>query len=103
MEDSCQPNQALELCSSEKSFNDDDDNKESAELFVPVKKIRKRVTAKDKLDTTTTEVLNLVREAVSNDPTRDLLNFMREEIMDKSCQQEVVIPNAAKWENKFRQ
>ena len=59
------------------------------------------MTAKDKLDTTTTEVLNLVREAVSNDPTRDLLNFMREE-MDKSHQHEIVIPNAAKWENKFR-
>ena len=86
--DSCQPDQALEPSSSEKSFNDDDDNHDAAELFVPVKKIRKRVTAKDKLDTTTTEVLNLVREVVSNDPTRDLLNFMREE-MDKSRQHEL--------------
>ena len=86
--DSCQPDQALEPSSSEKSFNDDADNQDAAELFVPVKKIRKRVTAKDKLDTTTTEVLNLVREAVSTDPTRDLLNFMREE-MDKSRQHEL--------------
>ena len=86
--DSCQPDQALEPSSSEKSFNDDADNQDAAELFVPVKKIRKRVTAKDQLDTTTTEVLNLVREAVSNDPTRDLLNFMREE-MDKSSQHEL--------------
>lgn len=86
--DSCQPSQALEPSSSEKSFDDGDDNQGGVELFVPVKSTRKRVTAKEKLDATTADVLNMVREAVSNDPTKELINFMREE-MDKSRQHEL--------------
>lgn len=86
--DSCQPDQALEPSSSGKSFDDGDDNQEAGELFVPVKNSRKRQTTKEKLDATTTEVLNIVREAVSNDPTKELINFMREE-MEKSRQHEL--------------
>jgi len=86
--DSCQPSKALEPSSSEKSFDDNDDNQGGVELFVPVKSTRKRVTAKEKLDATTADVLNMVREAVSNNPTKELINFMREE-MDKSRQHEL--------------
>lgn len=70
--DSCQPDQAIEPSSSERSFDDPDDNEEQkCKLFVPLKNKRKSVAAKEKLDmATTTELVNLVKEVVQNDPTK---------------------------------
>lgn len=39
--------------------------------------------SKHKLDSLTSQVLKVVEDVVSNDPTKDLMNFMREE-MEKS-------------------
>jgi len=89
--DSCQPDQALEpsTSNSDKSFDGTDDSRESgAELFVPKKNVRKRQSAKEKLDSTTFEVMEMVKEAVRNDPTKDLIAFMREE-MEKSREHEM--------------
>lgn len=52
---SCQPDQEIEPSSSERSFDDPDDNEEQkCKLFVPLKNKRKSVAAKEKLDMTTT-------------------------------------------------
>ena len=57
------------------------------ELFVPIKTKRKQLS-KERLDLATTEVLTLVREAVQNDPTKELISFMKEE-MEKSREHEL--------------
>ena len=81
--DSCQPDQALGPSSSysnlDKSMDGADDCPEHGELFVPKKNVRKRQSGKEKLDSATFEVMEMVKEAVSTDPTKDLIAFMREE------------------------
>ena len=90
--DSCQPDQALELSSSgsnlDKSIDGADDSPEHGELFLPKKNVKKRQSGKEKLDSATCEVMEMVKEAVSTDPTKDLIAFMREE-MEKSRQHEM--------------
>lgn len=44
--------------------------------------------SKERLDLATIEVLTLVREAVQNDPTKELISFMKEE-MEKSRKHEL--------------
>lgn len=88
--DSCQPEQALEPSStnSERSFTSADGLWEEKDLFVPVRNAKKRQSTKEKLDATTIEVMKLVKEAVDNDPTKEMINFMGEE-MEKSREHEL--------------
>ena len=88
--DSCQPEQALEPSStnSERSVTSADGLGEEEDLFVPIKNAKKKQSTKEKLDATTIEVMKLVKGAVDNDPTKEMINFMREE-MEKSRQHEL--------------
>ncbi|XP_068694637.1 uncharacterized protein [Montipora foliosa] len=94
--DSCQPELALEpsssgTCSSNKSFDDTDHIREDASdggLFVPKRNVMKVQSSKHKVDSVTSQVMKVVEDVVNNDPTRDLINFMREE-MEKSRQHEM--------------
>ena len=64
-----------------------DDSGQEKELFVPVK-AKRRQSSKQRLDTATIETLTLVKEAVQNCPTKELISFMKEE-MEKSRQREL--------------
>ena len=64
-----------------------DDSGQEKELFVPVK-AKRRQSSKQRFDTATTETLTLVKEAVQNCPTKELISFMKEE-MEKSRQHEL--------------
>ena len=85
--DSCQPEQALGPSSLQKTNIDDIDKSEKGELFIPVKK-RQKVRANEKLDAAAIEVMDVVKESLKNDHTKDLIAFMKEE-MDKSCEHEL--------------
>lgn len=63
-----------------------DDSGQEKELFVLVKS-KRRQSSKERLDTATTEALTLLKEAVQNYPTKELISFMKE--MDKSRQREL--------------
>ena len=101
--DSCQPDQAIEPSSlkqstssdkssksadSDKSFQDHLENNDDSEggLFIPIKK-RKKEKPKEKLEAAILEASELVKEVVNNDPTKELINFLREE-MDRSREHE---------------
>ena len=64
-----------------------DDSGKEKELFVLVK-AKRRLSSKERLDTATTEALTLVKEAVQNYPTKELISFVKEE-MEKSRQREL--------------
>ncbi|CAH3122860.1 unnamed protein product, partial [Pocillopora meandrina] len=89
--DSCQPERALEPSSSNSGrttpSSEGLEGEEKDPLFVPVKNVRKKQTTKEKLDATTLEAMNLVRSTIENDPTKELISFMREE-MEKSREHE---------------
>ena len=89
--ESCQPDLALEPSASstpsDLSVEISDDSVKEKELFVLIK-TKRRQLSKKRLDSATTEVLTLVREAVQNDPTKELISFMKEE-MEKSREQEL--------------
>ena len=95
--ESCQPEQAIEPsqspCSSlsqvDKATDDDLGSTASTEteMFIPKKRARKEKT-KSPIDAALVETLDLVKEVVKNDPTKDLINFMREE-MDKAREHEL--------------
>ena len=89
--ESCQPDLALEPSASpspsDLSVQSLDESGMEKELFVPVKSKRKQ-SSKERLDMATTEALTLVKEAIHNDPTKELISFMREE-MEKSRQHEL--------------
>lgn len=89
--DSCQPERALEPSSSKSGrttpSSERPEGEEKDPLFVPVKNVRKKQTTKEKLDATTLEAMNLVRSTIENDPTKELISFMREE-MEKSREHE---------------
>ena len=102
--DSCQSDQAIgpssleqssssekssKSADSEKSFQDHQENNEDSEggLFIPIKK-RKREKAKEKLEAAVMEASELVKEVVNNDPTKELINFLREE-MNRSREHEL--------------
>ena len=61
-----------------------DDSGKEEDLFVLVK-AKRRQLSKERLDTATTEALTLVKEAVQNYPTKELISFVKEE-MEKSRQ-----------------
>ena len=85
---SCKPEQAVEPSLSERASRDDDqDTATSEELFVPVKSGHKILNKKEYIDSTTLEVLNVVKDIVKNDPTKELIGFMREEMEDSRKQE----------------
>ena len=57
------------------------------ELSIPIKK-RKKEKPKEKLAAAVMEAAELVKEVVNNDPTKYLINFLREE-MNKSREHEL--------------
>ena len=69
------------------SRDDDQDTATSEELFVPVKSGHKILNKKEYIDSTTLEVLNVVKDIVKNDPTKELIGFMREEMEDSRKQE----------------
>ena len=78
--DSCKPELALEPSSVEqqstKKVNADDGKKG---IFIPVKK-KQKVKASDKISETAIEAINVVKGNLKNDPTKDLIAFMKEEV-----------------------
>ena len=91
--ESCQPDLALEPSASSSpsdlSVEISDNSVKEKELFVLIK-TKRRQLSKKRLDSATTEVLTLVREAVQNDPTKELISFMKEE-MEKSREHELTL------------
>ena len=95
--DSCQPERALEPsrssssppCTPRSSLDDStaDNVEDQAELFVPKRSVKNGKSNKDKLDTTQ-EVMQLIQEAVKNDPTKEMISFPRDE-MEKSREHEL--------------
>lgn len=89
--ESCQPDLALEPSASSSpsdlSVEISDDSVKEKELFV-LRKTKRRQLSKKRLDSATTEVLTLVKEAVQNNPTKELISFMEEE-MEKSREHEL--------------
>ena len=81
--ESCQPNLALEPSASgspsDLSVEISDNSVKEKELFVLIK-TKRRQLSKKRLNSAITEVLTLVREAVQNDPTKELISFMKEEM-----------------------
>ena len=57
-------------------------------LFVPVKNVKKRQSTKEKLDATTVEVMHRLKSTIENDPTKELITFMKEEL-EKSREHEL--------------
>ena len=91
--ESCRPNLALEPSASSSpsdlSVEISDNSVKEKELFVLIK-TKRRQLSKKRLDSAITEVLTLVREAVQNDPTKELISFMKEE-MEKSREHELTL------------
>lgn len=89
--ESCQPNLALEPSASslpsDTTVESLDDSGKEKELFVPIK-AKRRQLSKERLDSATIKALALVREAVQNDPIKELISFMKEE-MEKSQEHEL--------------
>ena len=100
--DSCNPESAVEPSSSDggdRSMHDtttspgDDDEINTGpgtKMFVPIKSGNKKVKKKEDVCSTTREVLNLVKDVIENDPTKDLIELMRSE-MEQSRKQEMSI------------
>lgn len=102
--DSCQPDQAIEPSSLEqstssekssksadadKSLQDDLENNNDSEggLFIPIKK-RKKEKPKENLAAAVMEAAELVKEVCNNDPTKEFIRFLQEE-MNKSREHEL--------------
>lgn len=95
--DSCQPERALEPsissssppCTPGSSLDDNtaDNVEDEVELFVPKRSVKKGKCNKDTLDTTQ-EVMKFIQEAVRNDPTKEMISFLRDE-MEKSREHEL--------------
>ena len=64
-----------------------DDSGKDNERFVPVK-TKRRPSSKERLDLAATKALTLIEEAVQNDPTKELMSFIKEE-MEKSREHEL--------------
>jgi len=95
--DSCQPERALEPsaspssspCTLGSSSSTADNVEDEVELFVPKRSLKKGKSNKDKLDSSQLqEVMKLIQEAVKNDPTKEMISFLRDE-MEKSRKHEL--------------
>ncbi|XP_022803092.1 uncharacterized protein LOC111340500 [Stylophora pistillata] len=88
--DSSQPECALEPSTSSSSpprtpgnsLYDPDKVDDEVEMFVPKRSLKKGKSNKDKLDINQ-EVIQLIQEAVRNDPTKEMISFLKDE-MEKS-------------------
>jgi len=93
--DSCQQERALEPSASSSSppctpgspSSFADNVEDEVELFVPKRSLKKGKSNKDKHDTTQ-EVMKLIQEAVKNDPTKEMISFLGDE-MEKSREPEI--------------
>jgi uncharacterized protein (DUF885 family) len=88
--DSCKPELALEpssLSLDQQSTEATTDENRKDKLFIPIKK-KPKLKPLEKLTETAAEAMNVVKETLKNDPTKDLIAFMREE-MDKSREHEL--------------
>ena len=92
--DSCQPERALEPSSSSSpctpgSSHDDHPSDNAGDedvLYIPKRSAKKEKFAKDKLDNT--QVMKLITEVVRNDPTKEMISFLKDE-MEKSREHEL--------------
>ena len=87
---SCQPECALEPSTSSSSppcTCTADNIEDEVELFVPKRSMKIGKSTRDKLNTTQ-EVMKLLQEFVRNDPTKEMISFLRGE-MEKSCEHEL--------------
>ena len=97
--DSCRPERAVEPstssssppCTPESSLYDPDNVDDEVEMFVPKRSAKKGRSKKDKLDINQ-EVIQLIQEAVRNDPTKEMISFLRDE-MEKSRGHELKLFN----------
>ena len=64
----------------------------SYNVFVPKRSMKKGKSSKDKLDTTQ-EVMKLIQQAVRNDPTKEMISFLGDE-MEKSHEHELKLFHA---------
>ena len=79
----CKPELALEPSSLDQQSTDDTANDKTKDnLFIPFKK-KPKLKPIEKLSETAVEAMNVVKDSLKNDPSKDLIAFMREE-MDKS-------------------
>lgn len=98
--DSCNPGLAIEpdtfgaspSPSNSEALDDDEtlrslEEKDDGRLFVPIKKT-KRCNTKQKLEDAVVEVVGLIKETIRNDSSKEMFNFLREE-MDKSREHEL--------------
>ena len=86
--DLCKPELALEPSSIEQQSTtkaSPDDGKEG--IFIPVKK-KQKVKASEKLSENAIEAVNVIKDTLKNDPTKDPIAFMKEE-MKKSRKHEI--------------
>ena len=104
--DSCQPEHAVEPSSSEgvdRAKNDyassspgheeGTDSSTGTKMFVPKRSGQKKISKREDVASTTLEVLNLMKDVVKNDPTKELIELMRSE-MAQSREQEMSILQA---------
>ena len=88
--DSCQPEHAVEPSSSEgvdRAKNDyassspgheeGTDSSTGTKMFVPKRSGQKKIRKREDVASTTLEVLNLMKDVVKNDPTKELIELMR--------------------------
>ena len=89
MEQSTSSEKSSKSADADKSLQDDLENNEDSEggLFIPIKKTKKE-KPKEKLAAAVMEAAELVKEVCNNDPTKELIRFLREE-MNKSREHEL--------------
>lgn len=80
--DSCQPDQAIEPDATNENMGKEDGNNDDSgsNMFVPVKNGRSRKRKTDRMMDVLLETGKVLKAAIENDPTKDILALMREEM-----------------------
>jgi translation initiation factor 1 (eIF-1/SUI1) len=84
--DSCkavEPSATTSTIAGSNTENDSHEEENSEKPFVPIKSTKKKSSNKD----TIAEVIGLIKETISNDPAKEMISFMREELQ-KSMEHE---------------
>ena len=85
--DLCKPELALEPSSVEQpSTKKASPEKGKERIFIPVKK-KQKVKASEKVSENAIEAINVVKDTLKNDPTKDIIAFMKKE-MEQSREHE---------------
>ena len=76
--DSCNPEKAVEPSATTKPIDESDteDLNDGENIFVPIKSTKKKSSKRD----TVCEALDLIKQTIVNDPTKDMIALMREEL-----------------------